>query len=69
MDIALWAVNHGIGEQELAAVLEISPEQAHHVYTDIIAKRRTTSYQHLPPLLVEPVREVSTSRDPVATDR
>ena len=66
MDIAMWAINHGIGEQELATVLQISPEQAHHVYTDIVAKRRTTSYQHLPALLVEPVREISTHRDPAA---
>lgn len=58
MDIALWAVNHGIAEQEVAAVLGISTEQAHHVYADIAAKRRTTSYQHLPPLLVDPVREL-----------
>lgn len=67
MDVALWAINHGVGEQELAAMLDISPEQAHHVYTDIVAKRRTTSYQHLSPLLVEPVNEVRTYPDPAAT--
>lgn len=58
MDIALWAVNHGVDEQEVAAVLGISTEQAHHVYADIAAKRRTTSYQHLAPLLVDPVKEL-----------
>lgn len=62
MDVALWAINHGIGEQELATALQISLEQARYVYADIVAKRRTTSYQHLRPLLVEPVKEVSTSQ-------
>lgn len=68
MDIALWAVNHGISEQELAAVLDISLEQAHHVYTDIVAKRRTTSYQHLSPLLIDPVSEVRTHSDPATAN-
>jgi NAD+ synthase len=68
MDVALWAINHGVEERELAAMLDISPEQAHHVYTDIAAKRRTTSYQHLSPLLVEPVNEVRAHPDPAVTD-
>lgn len=68
MDIALWAINHGVSEQELATVLDIGPEQARHVYADIIAKRRTTSYQHLPPLLVEPVRELGAYHDPATAD-
>lgn len=64
MDIALWAVNHGVGPDELATALDISPEQARHVYADIAAKRRTTSYQHLPPLLVEPVAELRSFHEP-----
>jgi NAD+ synthase len=64
MDIALWAVNHGVGPDELTTALDISPEQARHVYADIAAKRRTTSYQHLPPLLVEPVAELRSFHEP-----
>jgi NAD+ synthase len=59
MDLALWAINHGVESSELARVLEITPSQAEAVYTDIRAKRRTTRYQHLRPQLVEPVGEVS----------
>ncbi|MCC7258528.1 MAG: NAD(+) synthase, partial [Gammaproteobacteria bacterium] len=58
MDLALWALNHGVAARDLAAALQISPEQAQHVYADIEAKRRTTGYQHLAPLLVEPVTEI-----------
>jgi NAD+ synthase len=57
MDIALWALNHGVTAGELAAYLEITPTQAEHVYTDIQAKRRTTSYLHARPFLVEAVQE------------
>lgn len=68
MDVALWAINHGVGVKDLATMLDIGTEQAQHVYADIAAKRRTTRYQHLAPLLVESVNEVRTSPDPAATD-
>jgi hypothetical protein len=29
------------------------------IYEDIDAKRRTTRYQHMPPLLIEPVQEIT----------
>jgi NAD+ synthase len=58
MDYALWALNHGVAASELAAHLGITPAQADHVYADILAKRRTTSYLHARPLLVEAVPEV-----------
>ena len=45
-------------EAELANVLGIKPEQAEFVYRDIEAKRRTTRYMHLKPVLVEPVSEI-----------
>jgi NAD+ synthase len=58
MDVALWALNHNVPSRELAAFLGLRPEQAEHVYADIQAKRRTTSYLHARPFLVEPVAEV-----------
>jgi NAD+ synthase len=58
MDLALWALNHGVPSAELASALGLTPEQADFVYRDIAAKRRTTAYQHLKSLLVEPVPEL-----------
>jgi len=58
MDLALWAYNHQRGAAEAAAALGISAAQAEHIYRDIEAKRRTTRYMHLPPVLVEPVSEI-----------
>jgi NAD+ synthase len=58
MDLALWALNHGVPAAELAGVLKITAEQAQHVYDDIEAKRRTTQYLQRPPVLVERVEEI-----------
>ena len=58
MDLALWALNHGVPAAELASTLGLTPEQADFVYRDIAAKRRTTAYQHLKSLLIEPVGEL-----------
>jgi NAD+ synthase len=58
MDLALWALNHGIAKEELAAALGISPERAGRVYDDIAAKRRATRYLHLKPFLLGPVPEI-----------
>lgn len=59
MDLALWALNHGIATQDLARALEVSPERAGRIYDDIRAKRRATEYLHKQPLLLGPVPEVS----------
>ena len=58
MDLAIWALNHGIATEQLAEALRISRERAGHVYDDIRAKRRATRYLHRPPLLLGPVPEV-----------
>ncbi|MGH8318281.1 MAG: NAD(+) synthase [Steroidobacteraceae bacterium] len=58
MDLALWALNHGIAAAELAAVLGLSLEKAGHVYDDIRAKRRATQYLHRHPLLLGAVAEI-----------
>ncbi|MFC1643207.1 NAD(+) synthase, partial [Myxococcota bacterium] len=59
MDLALWALNHGVPEPELASALGIPVEQAHAVYRDIHAKRNSTRPLHSKPLLIEPVNEVT----------
>jgi NAD+ synthase len=59
MDVALWAFNHGIGTEELAAYLAIPVVQASFIYKDIVAKRSATRYLHAQPMLVEPVTEIS----------
>ena len=58
MDLALWSLNHGLSAAELAPSIGLTEAQAEHVYTDIRAKRRTTTYLHLPPQLVVPVDEI-----------
>ncbi|MEP7311026.1 MAG: NAD(+) synthase [Pseudomonadota bacterium] len=58
MDLALWALNHDRSATELAAALQITPQQAAWVYDDIRAKRRTTRYLHLPPQLLFDVPEL-----------
>jgi NAD+ synthase len=59
MDLALWAVDHGYDAAALATAIGVTTAQAEHVYADIAAKRRTTAYQHLKSLLVEPVPSVA----------
>ena len=58
MDLALWALNHGIEPQEVAKALGMPAEQARHVYDDIRAKRRATQYLHRHPVLLGSVPEI-----------
>jgi NAD+ synthase len=58
MDIALWALNHGRPASELAAAIGVNEATAEAVYADIRAKRQTTQYLHMPPVLVGAVPEL-----------
>ena len=58
MDLCLYGRNHGVSAAEVAEALDLTSEQVERVYRDIDAKRRTTRYLHLPPLLVEPIGEI-----------
>lgn len=58
MDLALWAMNHGVSASSLGSVLGLTPEQAQFIYDDIDAKRRATKYLHRTPVLMEAVPEV-----------
>ena len=55
MDIALLAHNQHVAAAELAPHIGLTEQQAQTVYADIEAKRRTTAYLHLPPVLVEKI--------------
>lgn len=55
MDLALWALNHEVPTADLAKGLGIEKSQAEWIYRDIAAKRRTTSYLHARPVLIEQV--------------
>jgi len=61
MDKALWAHNIGATSEQLASMLNVSPEQAVYVYRDIEQKRKTTAYLHAKPYLIEPVTEINQS--------
>ena len=58
MDLALWALNHGIGPEELAGAIGVSVEQAAFVYKDIQQKRVTTRPLHAKPQLIRKVDEI-----------
>ncbi len=58
MDLCLWARNHGVPAAEVGAAVGLEPAQVERVFKDIDAKRRTTRYLHLSPLLVEKVAEI-----------
>jgi NAD+ synthase len=62
MDLALWALAHGIPAPQLAEALGTTEEMAQRIYRDIRAKRRATEYLHRGPLLLGAVPEVDTNR-------
>jgi NAD+ synthase len=57
-DYALWAHNHGVPAEALAAFLNVPPERAQRIYKDIDVKRAATRYLHRRPLLADAVDEV-----------
>jgi NAD+ synthase len=66
LDLVLWAKNHGVSAESVAAELGYKPEQVRRVYDDIEQKRRATGYLHAPPILLEPVEELP-GHAPLAT--
>jgi NAD+ synthase len=60
LDMCLYGRNHDLPADEVARLLSLETEQVERIYKDIEAKRRTTRYQHMPPLLVEPIDEIRT---------
>ena len=58
LDLCLYGKNHGVPAAEVAAAAGLTPAQVERAYHDIDMKRSTTRYQHLAPMLVEPVAGV-----------
>jgi NAD+ synthase len=58
MDLCLWAHNHSLPADDVAAIVGLTPEQVEFVYGDIEAKRRTTRYLHHSPVLAAEVPEI-----------
>ena len=58
MDLCLYAKNHEVDVADVAAATGLSKEQVGRVFRDIDQKRRSTAYQHLPPVLAGDVPEV-----------
>ena len=52
MDLALWALEHGVPAPALAQALGVDVATAGAIYDDIANKRRTTRYLHEAPILV-----------------
>jgi NAD+ synthase len=59
LDLCLYAHNHGLPAEAVTGAAELSAEDVERVFRDIEQKRRATRYLHQPPLLVEPVAQIS----------
>ncbi len=55
MDLCLYAHDRGLPPEAVADAVQLSPDAVQRVFDDIDQKRRTTTYLHLAPQLVEPI--------------
>jgi NAD+ synthase len=53
LDFCVYAVDHGVSAAQAAPVLGLTEAQVEEIYRDILGKRRSSRYQHEPPMLVE----------------
>lgn len=58
MDIVLFGMNNGKGNDEIAREAGLTGEQLQWILRDIVAKRRTTLPLHRKPILIEAVPEI-----------
>ncbi len=58
LDLCLYGINHGRPAEEVARLSGLKTAQVERIYSDIESKRRATRYQHMPPILVEPIAEI-----------
>ena len=58
MDHCLYGKNHECSVEETAQAAGMTVEQVRRVWIDIDRKRSATRYHHLPPVLVDEVREI-----------
>jgi NAD+ synthase len=59
MDLCLFGKNQGYLPIDIAPVAGLTADQVERVFLDIDKKRSSTRYLHMPPLLVEPVKEIT----------
>ncbi|KMQ52515.1 NAD synthetase [Chitinispirillum alkaliphilum] len=58
MDLCLFSKNNGFKPQSVCEATGLTPKQVQSVFDDIDAKRKTTKYGHMKPLLVEKINEI-----------
>ena len=58
MDLCLYGKNHNIDPEHVGKAIGLTGKQVKLIYDDIVQKRKTTRYLHLPPLMVDEVPEV-----------
>ena len=61
LDLCLYGKNHGIEARDVATAADLTLQQVQAVWKDIDRKRSTTRPLHLPPLLIDDVREILTT--------
>lgn len=59
LDLCLYGKNHGVSPAEVARTVSLTEEQVRRVYANIDSKLVSTRYLHMPPQLMQPVKEVS----------
>jgi NAD+ synthase len=57
MDLCLYAKNRGIAAADIADAVGLTSEQVENVYATIDSKRVATRYQHMAPIMLEPIVE------------
>jgi NAD+ synthase len=58
MDLCLYGKNHSIPAEDVAEAVGLAADKVERIYRMIDAKRASTLYLHLGPLLVEQIREI-----------
>ena len=59
LDVCMYALDHGVPAEAVAPAVGLSAGQVLDIFRDIAGRRRSTRYQHEPPLLVAPVAHAS----------
>jgi len=53
LDLCIYGLDHGVPAAELAPAVGLCATEVEAIFRDIAGKRRTTRYQHEPPMLVQ----------------
>jgi NAD+ synthase len=63
MDLCLYGKNNGFSPADIASSVGLPTDQVQRVFQDIDAKRLATRYLHMPPILIESVKEVAIKKE------